>query len=287
MPQSASVWGGLRPSIDAKLSRAEHHLGKLSEAIEGAAESDLLKTWTDRDRQGRVRVRVKEVGEIPMEWHVRIGECVYNMHTALDHLAYGLNIIGSGQDPPPNHRVSAFPIYADRRSYRGLSRARPAEALIKQFPRGARTRVERLQPYHGRKNDPFSTRRLGDLAELANVDKHRRFPVAAWSPKRLSIPPWVLPRRDFPWPVKAYTFQYRLLKPDTTIVWLEVPGLPLSIKEPKVDFAFTPQIEFVGAAANPPIPLLVPHEPVDFTLDNILRFIRERVLPEFERWVPA
>jgi hypothetical protein len=83
MPQSASVWGGLRPSIDAKLSRAEHHLGKLSEAIEGAAESDLLKTWTDRDRQGRVRVRVKEVGEIPMEWHVRIGECVYNMPSRL------------------------------------------------------------------------------------------------------------------------------------------------------------------------------------------------------------
>jgi hypothetical protein len=281
----------LRPSIDAKLDRAEYHLGVLREAaqsnVQTGSEDDLVKTWTDRDRKGRVRIRVKEIGEIPVEWHVRIGECVYNMRTALDHLAYGLNIIGSGKDPPPNHKVSQFPIYHDRLSYRGLTRARRARDLIEHFPRGARTRVERLQPYHGRKNDPFSPRRLGDLAELANIDKHRRFPVAAWTPKQLSVPPWVVPIGDDPWPLRGYKFQYRLLKPNTTIIWLDVPGLPPSIQEPEVDFAFTPQIEFVGAAANPPIPLLVPHEPVDFTLDNILRFIRERVLPAFERWAPA
>jgi hypothetical protein len=277
----------LRPSIEAKLDRAEHHLRVLREAaqsnVQTGSEDDLVKTWTDRDRQGRVRVRVKEMGEIPVEWHVRIGECVHDMRSALDHLAYGLNIIGSRQDPPPNHGQSAFPIYSDRRTYR--KGRRPAAPLIRHFPWGARTMVESLQPYHGRKNDPFSPRRLNDLAELSNIDKHRRFPVAAWFPKRLTVPPWIVP--SDPWPVKAYTTVYRVLKPNATIIWLEAPGLPSSIKEPEVDFTFTPQIEFVGAAANPPVPLLVPHEPVDFTLGNILRFIREHVLPAFQRWIPA
>jgi hypothetical protein len=262
-------------SIAAKLDRAEHHLGVLEDDIgERVAEPDFMTTWTDRDRQGRVRIRVKEISQIPDDWHVRIGECVHDMRSALDHLAYGLNIIGSSKDPPPNHRASAFPIFPDQNTYRHGSRA-----LIAHFPRGAKTRVERLQPYRGRKDDPFSPRRLSDLSELSNIDKHRRFPVTAPSLRLYQVPSSVEGNR-----VTHYTEQYRLLKPDTTMLWIEVPTLPRHIKEPHVDFNFTPRIELVGALANPPVHLLFPHEPVTFTLGAILDFIRVRVLPEFEPW---
>lgn len=253
-------------SIDAKLGRAEDHLRSIEDVVNSDAVTDLVKTRTDRDRQGRVRVRVDEIGEFPGVWDAWIGECIYNMRSALDHLAYGLNIIGSREDPPPNWGSSQFPIYSDRSTYRhGGKRGRPAKGLIQFFPRGAKAAVERVQPYHGRKNDPAGARRLSDLAELSNIDKHRRFP----------IPGHVEGHR-----VIAYTMKYRVLKPGATIVWLEVPDLPRSHKEPNVDLYLMANIEFVGPAANPPVSLLVPSEPVPFTLKAILDYIRGRVLAE-------
>jgi hypothetical protein len=263
-------------SIDAKLNRADDHLRSIEEVIDADAVSKLVKTWTDRDRQGRVRVRVREVEEFPGVWDAWIGECVYNMRSALDHLAYGLNILGSEEDPPPNGGISQFPIYSDRRTYRKGGRSgRPAGKLIEHFPRGARTAVERVQPYHGRKNDPAGARRLSDLAQLSNIDKHRRFPIAAAGQQGMIIPGHIEGHA-----VTAWTTKFRVLEPDTTIVWLEVPTLPPACKEPDVDLDFMANIEFVGPAANPPVSLLVPSEPVLFTLKAILTYIRGTVLPE-------
>ena len=263
-------------SIDAKLDRADEHLQSIEDVIDKDDVSKLLKTWTDRDRKGRVRVRVKEIEEFPGVWDAWIGECIYNMRSALDHLAYGLNIVGSGEDPPPNGGISQFPIYSDRHTYRrGGRRGRPARPLIEHFPRGARAAVERVQPYHGRKNDPAGARRLSDLAELSNIDKHRRFPVAAAGQHGLILPGHVEGHV-----VSGYSTKFRVLKPDATIAWLEVPTLPRSCKEPKVELDFMANIEFVGPAANPPVSLLMPSEPVTFTLSAILQYIRGKVLPE-------
>lgn len=270
-------------SIDAKLARADQHLRSIEDVIDDDAVSKLVKTWTDRDRQGRVRVRVKEIEEFPGVWDAWIGECVYNMRSALDHLAYGLNIAGSGQDPPPNWGISQFPIYSDRLTYRkGGRRGRPARQLIEHFPRGAKAAVERVQPYHGRKDDPASARRLSDLSELSNIDKHRRFPVAAAGQQGMILPGYVEGHV-----VSGYSTKFRVLKRDATIVWLEVPTLPPSCKEPNVDLDFMANIEFVGPAANPPVSLLVPSEPVPFTLNAILNYIRDRVLPELLPFVPV
>jgi hypothetical protein len=79
----------LRKTIDAKLRRAEYHFAALARLEERGAVTNLIKPATDRDRDGRVRVRVKEIGEVPDEWHVWIGECVHDMRSALDHLATG------------------------------------------------------------------------------------------------------------------------------------------------------------------------------------------------------
>jgi hypothetical protein len=278
----------LRTSIAAKLDRADHHLGELRELVETGAVTDLFETRSDRDRKGRVRIRVKSVEEIPTEWSVWIGECVHDMRSALDHLAYGLNIIGSGHDPPPNEDSSQFPIYSTKKAYWRWRRARrrnPREKdPIGYFPRGARAQAERVQPYHGRKNNLTGLRRLADLAELSNIDKHRRFPITAWSPKRATIPPWIV-ADGILYPVEGYWPRHRLLKPDTTILWIEAPSLPASVEKPGVDFTLSAQIELEGASANPPVPLLMPHEPVAFTLDAILTIIRQRVLPGFQRFI--
>lgn len=160
-----------------KLDGAERQLSLLRKVSEEGAVTDLLTLRTDRDRAGRVRVRVEEVDKIPSEWFVWIGECVYNMRSALDHLAHALNVLGSRRNPPPNEKSSQFPLFSKGSGFRAMSRKSRDGCMVGYFPRGARTRVERLQPYHRRRDD--DAWRLGELNALSNVDKHRRVPVTA------------------------------------------------------------------------------------------------------------
>lgn len=237
--------------ISAKLDGAEAHIDRLEKLVREGAVTDLVSTRTDRDRKGRVRVRIKKVGEIPQQWHVWIGECVHDMRSALDHLAYVLNVAGSGKDPPANNRGSEFPIFDDRLAYRGKRGVRGAANMIKCFPRGARTRVERLQPYH-RGNDP-ETRRLWELRELANIDKHRRFPTTVATNILMQHGDDVLGHR-----ITDAKVPFRRLRPDTTIMWLTVPSLPTSVAEPDVNFGLGVEIEFDGRSEGAPIPLELP-----------------------------
>lgn len=265
--------------VEAKLAGAAHRLHELERCINEGAVTDLLALRTDRDREGRVRVRVEELAEIPEEWHVWIGECVHDMRSALDHLAFQLNVAGYGKDPPPNSGASQFPIYTKRGEFRDMCKVargrRPDKCKVAFFPRGARTAVERLQPYHHR-ND-MDTGWLGVLVELSNIDKHRHFPLTPVTPMFLTTPSKVEGHR-----VTDVWTPYRRLKPNTTIMRLEVPTLPLSVKEPKVNYAYAGGMNFERNSAHTRLPLVMQYEPVDFVLRQTLTFVRERVLPALE-----
>lgn len=263
----------------AKLDGADKRLKKVRRTIAKGAVTDLLKTRTDRDREGRVRVRVQAIGEIPEKWHVWIGECVHDMRSAVDHLAYALNIAGSREDPPPNFGKSQFPLMTKRADFRSVnreSRKRPDRSMIGYFPRGAWEILERLQPYHRRTN--LHARQLAILAELSNIDKHRRFPLTAVLTAMIEIPEWVEGHAVTDY--RAYLG--RPFETDTTIMRLDVPSLPRSIKEPKVDFEHICALNFKGEASKPAVPLLVQHLPVPMVLEGIIETIRSVVLPEFE-----
>jgi hypothetical protein len=264
------------PEVDAKLAGAEDRLGKLKECIHRGDVTDLLKIGTDRDRQGRVRVRVKELRDVPQEWHVWVGECVHDMRSALDHVAYALNVVGASENPPPCK--SQFPIFSRRSGFRAMCRRAhgkaPYECMVRCFPRGARAVVERLQPYHRRED--LETAWLEVLAELSNIDKHRHFPLMPVLPGLITYPQQVEGHA-----VTNHKSIYRPLKLNTTIMWLTVPTLPPSAKEPQVDFRYMGGLNFGGKKADPPLPLILPNEPVDFVLPQILETIRNKVLPAF------
>jgi hypothetical protein len=263
-------------NIEGKIDRAEHHLGTLEQIVEDGGVGDLIETRTDRDRQGRVRLRVKEIAEIPVDWNVLVGECVYNMRSALDHLAYGLNIIGSGKDPPPNERASQFPIYTNRETfYRGRGNIRRAEPMIRYFPHGTRTIVEGVQPYHGRKKDPVGPRRLEVLSELANIDKHRRFPIAAATTLGARVPLSIEGHRV----TRRAEWGSYVLKRDATILRFNVPTLPASCKEPSMNFKLAIDVHLMGRRGEPPICLPWPSESLTFVLKSTLNFIQREVLP--------
>lgn len=181
---------------------------------------------------------------------------------------------GRGKTPPPTtgDRNSRSLMTG---SLTGASGESGAANMIKCFPRGARTRVERLQPYH-RGNDP-ETRRLWELSELANIDKHRRFQTTVATNILMQHGDEVLGHR-----ITDAKVPFRRLKPDTTIMWFTVPSLPTSVAEPDVNFGLGVEIEFDGRSEGAPIPLELQFEPVPFVLETILEFVRTRVVPEFE-----
>ncbi len=102
--------------------------------------------------------------EVPIGWSIRIGEIVYHLRTALDHLVWQLVI---ANENVPSRRNS-FPILdaenkweqQGSRSLTGVSSR--AETLIKH-----------LQPYTAGFNLDFDVSNFMMLNSLVNIDKHR------------------------------------------------------------------------------------------------------------------
>ena len=104
-----------------------------------------------------------ESPNIPIEWSVQLGETLYNMRSALDHLVWQL-VLGNGGRPGA---TNAFPIVRDdarwekiRHKLKGVSPEH--ERLIRN-----------MQPNVKGAFQPFSAMALLDLHCLGNIDKHR------------------------------------------------------------------------------------------------------------------
>lgn len=153
-----------------KLNRAEHHLESLRSAVEGFVKSEFYETVAEFDYKGRLVARLKNVKEPPPELSVLIGDCVYNLRSALDHLAYALATAHTQPLPEAWAKTLAFPIFETGPLYRGKS-GRGAAPKLRGMSRGTRAAMQRLQPYHRRKNPALQL--LWMLEELSNIDKHR------------------------------------------------------------------------------------------------------------------
>jgi hypothetical protein len=266
----------LRSAID-KLDGAETQLSALRRASQEGAVTELLSWRIDRDEQGWVRARVHELREPPPEWFVWIGECLYNMRSALDHIAFALNARGSEQSSPPNHRASQFPLFVQEADFQNMCRGPAKECMVGYFCIEARAVVERLQPYHDDDDDAL---RLNELRVLSNIDKHRRVPVTVSTNSVIVSPSEIEGHR-----VTSTDTDFGPMAPGSIIARFEVPALPTDVQEPNAEgFGVGLEFEFEGQAADPPVPIVMPHEPVWFVLSEIHQTIRSRVLPDFERF---
>jgi hypothetical protein len=168
-----------------KLTRAEEHLATLNQSIEEFLKSDFYSTRGELDRQRRILLRVDEIHtETPAAWGVLIGEIIYNLRSALDHLAYELAVANHlpARLPEKIAATSAFPIFRNGRKYRKRTRkGDPANDSglykIRGCHRTAQAAIRRMQPYHRRKNPDAWT--LWQLEQLSNIDKHRTLHLTA------------------------------------------------------------------------------------------------------------
>ncbi len=158
-----------RFSHEIKLDRASHHLNSLDAKV---------RKWRQRETHRYVRHLDRESGKefwyieftepVPVEFRLIIGDCLYNLRSSLDNLAYELAVAHHGSSPLPGglDKRSEFPIFGDRewtvrerRNKIGCIHPR-AQAIIK-----------RLQPHN--RGDRFASDPLWKLHELSNMDKHR------------------------------------------------------------------------------------------------------------------
>jgi hypothetical protein len=117
---------------------------------------------------------------IPLrEWSPLIGEFLYDVRSALDHLAWQLAVLHCAPCSPPNG--IRFPVFCSRKKFFECMKDGKRWAFgsgVYQFramSAEAQTRILALQPYERRKNperDP-----LWVLHQLCNQDKHESLPL--------------------------------------------------------------------------------------------------------------
>jgi hypothetical protein len=163
-----------------RLNRALYHLNCLQAEVDAWLDEQPHRTWTmtEADDDGPKKYFYCQVlRKPPSHLSLIIGDCLHNLRSALDNLAFEL-VLEHKQGPLSKGivRDSAFPILS-------VDIEQDAETM-KRFKRmtrgmspGARKAIEALQPYTRKKN--FASHPLWQLNELSIRDKHRLPPVAS------------------------------------------------------------------------------------------------------------
>jgi hypothetical protein len=151
---------------ELKLAWAEHHF----EVFEGQ-----VGAWRAADGYGVVfesqpnsprHVMRLKADETPPVLSLVLGDALFIMRSALDHLAYTLAVAHSGPLPADVAEKVEFPIFGDR-PMRSDERRRKIGALHPD----AATAIEDLQPH--KRRDGCADDPLWWLHELARIDRHR------------------------------------------------------------------------------------------------------------------
>ncbi len=153
--------------FEAKLVRADEHLQALDVEITDFLELDPYTVRFEVDRESAQKVaKIYVNGEPPaVRWGVMVGDCVHNLRSALDHLAWQF----AGLEPPSK---TEFPIFHDRKEF---ERRKPGGGLYKirgiKDPE-ARTLIKAVQPCYSKRQRP-KAHPLWSLQSLSNIDKHQ------------------------------------------------------------------------------------------------------------------
>lgn len=172
-------------SVELKLARASAQASSLNDAINSwVSANPLVATCELRENRLGFRVTQQEfLQPASLEyWGLLAGECVHNVRSALDNLAFALACLSC--DPPKKPREIAFPIYTDKAQFEKNGRKN-----IHQLPLPAAELIERLQPFQRDGSPTFGTPDKDPLVLLqwlSNTDKHQVPSVVLIAPTEIS-----------------------------------------------------------------------------------------------------
>ena len=157
--------------IHAKLRRVEQQIQKITYEADTLCEEvqqGIVREVRD-DTDEQVWVYRSKNPEEPVIWSILVGEILYNLRSALDHLVWQL-VLANGQTPG---RHNEFLIAIDHQRWlqgkgRTLTGVSPKHQAM----------ISYLQPFTGGINLPFNVSNLKVLDDLSNIEKHRHLIVA-------------------------------------------------------------------------------------------------------------
>lgn len=153
-------------SFELKLAWAKHQSDVLQAEIAAWRESGGYGVVFEKHSQRPGHIIRLKVGDIAPGIPLIIGDALYGLRSALDHLAYNLAEAFTDPLPPDAGERSEFPIYGNKPLPKDL-----AERKLGAMDPHARAIIEGLQPHT--RGDSYAKDPLWKLNELARLDRHR------------------------------------------------------------------------------------------------------------------
>jgi hypothetical protein len=152
----------------SKLDRAQDHIDELRRLLAGLWERVGPSFVIEDEGGGSYLYRVVRVPALPRAVSLLVGDALFNIRSALDHLAWQLVLL-DGKEPG---ELTAFPV-------RNPAKVTDPDAFVNLRPPIDRedilVKILDAQPYrlNGDRHDPQIPQPIWTLHRLNNIDKHR------------------------------------------------------------------------------------------------------------------
>jgi len=237
-----------------KLDRAAEHIQTLNDAVRRFYDSEPLHRSGQFNAEQTAYIYRFEVDAIPIYIGIVASDVLHNLRSALDHITWQLALITAHAENRVPYRLTAFPIFLKDDD---LAR-REIKRLLQDVPNDARDIIESLQPYNTPQSFRPEVNGLWLLHQLSNADKHQVITIGA---AMLEIAFRAGMSEDWS---NEYTVEITV-----PVVDKNLPPSP-----PKVAYYLVLGRGIIGNGAR-----------VE-ALSAIEKYIREGVLPKFERFFP-
>lgn len=177
------------PAWKAKLARAAHHLADIEDQVDAYLATRPCTVIEEPVETSSFRARLEVRNPVPDQLPLTIGDCVHNIRSSLDSLAYEIaKQRFRGQWDDRLERAPAFPIYTKPKDFEDFFKAKKRGELFDTVVQRA---FRQMQPFALDErvgtldeNDPkdYEYNALVRLDTLWNIDKHRRIPVVGFKP---------------------------------------------------------------------------------------------------------
>ncbi len=246
-----------------KIVRAEEHLNALKDEIARYMDGKPYSFPIEQDEDSVKIHKAVITTEPPLRLSCLLGDCLVNLRSSLDYVAWQLAVRYAGRQLSPGTDRIYFPIMgqADNR-HRFDKNRRPQLEKAYSIPAPAVDLIEGVQPYYA------GYEPLGILNALVNADKHRLplFTVASARTYRLGM--------DFPGRQKVWA---------NAGVWLSMNLKAVHPSEPPLDPA-TMKMDCDFAIFVTLQDFATPREPIDVAMENIFKCVAN-VVPRFDALV--
>ena len=267
-----------------KVERAEHHFKDLDAGIRSYEAKQPYRTVHKPDRGGDISrwQYVLEITEQPdPSLSLILGDVVHNLRTALDHVLVAMRPRRFRWNP--GFPLNDVDIWAKDASGEFISRDDNRRASFERAVMGledpAVALIKELQPYWGA-NDGLDSKLhpLGILGKFDNADKHRELVLLSGGVANLVA---TTTARGIPLTQAAPVPEGGGFVADGAVCvnfgWFNAP--PLEESEVNVEISGNPEIAVDIGVVNGIMPVRA--------VTNIIRTLREEILPALESHVPA